>query len=165
MHRGAQTPRGSFWWKDVFSLIDLYWSFTTVSIHYGRDTLFWKDLWHKEGLLCDMLPHLYSFTFDEDIYVTDMLQSQDHAMLFSMPLSMEASSKLTKVQDLATYFVPKDHANDIRIFSWGNATYSSSRLYNSLFPCGMWAPCPSDLEVSMSSQIMGVPMAPIPWQT
>jgi hypothetical protein len=39
----AQTRRGSFWWRDVFSLIDIYMSITLCKIGGGGTVLFWKD--------------------------------------------------------------------------------------------------------------------------
>ena len=40
----AQTSRGSFWWKDILSLMDIYRSITKSTINNGKNTLFWKDL-------------------------------------------------------------------------------------------------------------------------
>jgi hypothetical protein len=60
----AQKRRGSFWWRDVFSLVEIYRG-------DGRSTLFWKDFWQSKGLLSDRFPRLFSYTLNEDITVAD----------------------------------------------------------------------------------------------
>ena len=48
---------GSFWWKDVFRLKDLYGFITTCQIGDGSSVLFWKDNWAGE-CLDELLPTL-----------------------------------------------------------------------------------------------------------
>jgi hypothetical protein len=45
----AQTRRGSFWWRDVFSLIDIYMRITLCKIGGGGTVLFWKDFWQGQS--------------------------------------------------------------------------------------------------------------------
>ena len=52
----AQSPRGSFWWRDVFKLVNIYRSITRAEVNNGRMTLFWKDFWHGNELLCHKYP-------------------------------------------------------------------------------------------------------------
>ena len=39
----AQSPRGSFWWQDIFKLVNIYISISKSEVHNGKMTLFWKD--------------------------------------------------------------------------------------------------------------------------
>ena len=39
----AQTVKGSFWWRDIFSLVDKYRSITSCTVGNGSSILFWKD--------------------------------------------------------------------------------------------------------------------------
>jgi hypothetical protein len=56
----AQSRRGSFWWHDVFNLVDTYRSITLSKIGDAMSTLFWKDFWHFDKLLCEQFPRLFS---------------------------------------------------------------------------------------------------------
>lgn len=61
-------PRcGSFWWRDIFSLMDVYTGITTC-VPGARDTILpRKDLWGTEGLMQDSYRCLFSFAREEDI--------------------------------------------------------------------------------------------------
>jgi hypothetical protein len=39
----AQSSRGSFWWRDIFSFIGNYISITPDHISNGEAVMFWKD--------------------------------------------------------------------------------------------------------------------------
>jgi hypothetical protein len=63
----AQTTRGSFWWRDIFKLSNIYRSITSTTVASGDTVLFWKDFWNSDGLLCDRYPRLFSYSLNEDI--------------------------------------------------------------------------------------------------
>jgi hypothetical protein len=69
----AQSSRGSFWWKDVFSLVGDYRSISRIQIGNGSSTLFWKDFWHGVTNLCDKFPRLFSYALNEDVTVADFV--------------------------------------------------------------------------------------------
>jgi hypothetical protein len=83
----AQSSRGSFWWKDVFSLVNEYRSITRSQIGDGSSTLFWKDFWHNEVNLCDAFPRLFSFAIHEDVTVADVANMEERSLLFHLSLS------------------------------------------------------------------------------
>jgi hypothetical protein len=39
----AKSKRGSFWWGDIFSLVDDYRSISQCKLGNGSTVLFWKD--------------------------------------------------------------------------------------------------------------------------
>ena len=89
----AQSPRGSFWWRDVFKLVNIYCSITRAEVNNGRMTLFWKDFWHGNELLCHNYPRLYSFALNEDISVAAMVSTTEPDMIFALPLTVQAFEK------------------------------------------------------------------------
>ena len=82
----AQSSRGSLWWRDVFSLVKVYRSITRCTIGNGESTLFWKDFWQSDRLLCDKFPRLYSYAIDEDVTAADLARAEDLSSFFTLPL-------------------------------------------------------------------------------
>jgi hypothetical protein len=81
----AQSKRGSFWWRDIFGLVDEYRAITQCSIGDETTILFLKDFWINGELLCDKFPRLYSFVLDEDVSVAKMHTSEDLFSQFVTP--------------------------------------------------------------------------------
>jgi hypothetical protein len=83
---------GSFWWRDVCSLMTRFRGVTTCSPGDGAAVLFWKDRW-KENLMTERFARLYSFAIDTDVSLCAMLLCEDEgqlAMHFAIPLSEQA---------------------------------------------------------------------------
>jgi hypothetical protein len=129
----AQSSRGSFWWRDVFSFVHDYRSITRCIIGSGNSVLFWKDLWHTDGLLCDQFPRLYSFALDEDVTVADMARAPDLSLMFVLPLSAQAFQELSQIHMYLQGLVSGPNDKDTRVFPWGNSTYTSAKFYNFIF--------------------------------
>jgi hypothetical protein len=133
----AQSKRGSFWWRDVFSLVNTYRSISNSVIGDGTTTLFWKDFWNSgtntETLMSDAFPRLFSYTLNEDISVADFIGSTIHFNLFALPLSVQAFDELNEVQDLLQHTITNESSNDTRIFSWGSPQYTSTKYYKFIF--------------------------------
>jgi hypothetical protein len=67
------TPKcGSFWWKDVTSLMPIFRGVSSCTIGAGDTILLWKDAWCSPQL-CDTAPRLHSFSLNEDISVADFV--------------------------------------------------------------------------------------------
>jgi hypothetical protein len=124
--------KGSFWWRDIFSLVGEYRSISKCQIGNGKSVLFWKDFWQDGNLLCDRYPRLFSFALDEDISVATLLSAEDMTSKFHLPLSMEAFQELQSVQQLAIANPLTSTTHDHRSFVWGSK-YSSARFYSFLF--------------------------------
>jgi hypothetical protein len=124
--------KGSFWWRDIFSLVGDYRSITRSKIGNGTTVLFWKDFWQEGNLMCDRFPRLFSFALDEDISVAALLSAEDLTSKFYLPLSVEAFQELQVIQQITNDnpLIPDNH--DQRIFVWGEK-YTSARYYRFLF--------------------------------
>ena len=95
---------GSFWWRDVFLLMDIYRGITTCVPRAGDTILLWKDIWIDDEPLSNKLPHLFSFTKEEDISVMQFQDRPQPSENFYLPLSAEALQELTYLQN---------HMNDL----------------------------------------------------
>jgi hypothetical protein len=129
----AQSKRGSFWWRDVFSLVEIYRSITSSKIGAGDSVLFWKDYWHDNHLLCDTFPRLFSYTLNQDVTVAEMVRSNDPFDQLVLPISVQAHSELTEVQLIMQQVDVEQGAIDARTFPWGSAEYTSAKFYNFMF--------------------------------
>jgi hypothetical protein len=129
----AQVSRGSFWWRDVFSLVGDYRSISKSQIGNGSSTLFWKDFWQCEINLCDKFPRLFSYALNEDLTVADFAHSPDATSLFSLPLSVQAFEELEQVQQIMENLVIDPSTHDSRVFVWGSNQYTSAKYYKFLF--------------------------------
>jgi hypothetical protein len=112
----AQSKRGSFWWRDIFSLVNIYRSITTSKVGMGDTILFWKDFWHSDQLLCDSFPRLFSYSLSEDYSVADFGNSQDLFAHFALPISAQAHDELLEVQQIIQDIEHSPHVNDTRTF-------------------------------------------------
>jgi hypothetical protein len=83
----TQSKRGSFWWRDIFSLNGIYRSITKAEVGDGTSILFWKDFWHSNQLLCEDFPRLFSYAKNEDITVADFTPTTALEDLFTLPIS------------------------------------------------------------------------------
>ena len=129
----AQSLRGSFWWRDIFRLVNIYRSITKTEVNNGKMTLFWKDFWIGNELLCDKLPHLYSYVFNEDTSVAHMASMHEPNVHFSLPLSVEAYEEREQALSLLANVDPTSDAQDTHIFTWGNNKYTSAQYYKFVF--------------------------------
>ena len=129
----AQSSRGSFWWRDIFKLVDVYRSITRTNVGSGRTTLFWKDLWHGSELLADKFDRLFSFAADEDVSVTAMANAAAPLDHFYLPLSEQAYSELEQVQEVLSTYTLDATLTDEKCFTWGTCAYSSRKFYNFMF--------------------------------
>jgi hypothetical protein len=96
----AQSKHGSFWWQDIFSLIDIYRGITSSQIGHGDTVLFWKDHWNIDQLLCDRFPRLFSFALNEDISVADFIRSEDQFQFFALPLPVQVYEELSALLNI-----------------------------------------------------------------
>jgi hypothetical protein len=129
----AKSKRGSFWWRDIFSLVDDYRAVTKVSVGDGSSVLFWKDFWVEGQLLCDKFPRLFSFATDEDTSVAAMHGSENLFTHFVLPLSIEAYSELQEITDILQAIPFQQNSLDQRSFVWGGMNYAPSKFYKFLF--------------------------------
>ena len=104
----ALAPCGSFWWKDIFKLNDLFRGVTRAGIVSGSTVLFWKDAWISEELAITH-PRAFSFALQEDISVQAFLTADNLASLFHLPLSPQAMDEVRNLQGI-TEHITKDNS-------------------------------------------------------
>lgn len=96
----AKPSCGSFWWRDVFSLMDIYHGITSCIPATGDTILLWKDVWLEDRPLMDTHEHLFSYTKNEDVSLAQFYNNNTHVENFMLPLSMEARTKLDDLQTM-----------------------------------------------------------------
>jgi hypothetical protein len=84
---------GSFWWRDVFKLVEDFRALSSVKLGRGDSIIFWSDKWKFNDCLVTLLerfPRLFSYALDQHISVADYYEAVDRINLFYLPLSTEA---------------------------------------------------------------------------
>ena len=122
---------GSFWWKDILRLHNLYRGIAHCTVGDGASVCFWEDDWAGD-ILAEKLPRIASFAMSTTTSVKKIVQADDLDSIFLLPLSQEAMDELIQLQ-LMTESIPYDeNLNDTWQTSWGG-TYASSKFYNHFF--------------------------------
>jgi len=127
----SQKEVGSFWWKDVFRLKDLYGFITTCQLGDGTSVLLWKGNWAGE-ILIDLFPNIAMFVKHPDISVKEVCEAESLDNLFHIPISQAAAVELEDLRTLAHSFELSEDT-DMRIFCWGSSMYSAAKLYKLAF--------------------------------
>jgi hypothetical protein len=82
----AQSKRGSFWWKDIFSFVGDYRSVSKCKVGNGTFVLFWKDFWLDFQTLDVKFPRLFSYARDEDISIAKFVSMDLRSAFFTTTL-------------------------------------------------------------------------------
>jgi hypothetical protein len=131
----TQSKRGSFWWKDIFSLNGIYRSITKATVGDGTSIPFWKDFWYWDQLLCDDFPILLTYATNEDLNVADFKLNNNPEDLFDLPISAQAHDELINITETINNIQITPDAIDSRCFCWGTSTYTSAKYYKFIFNC------------------------------
>ena len=123
---------GSFWWKDILRLSNLFRGIARCTIGDGSTVLFWDDIW-TDHILSEQYPRLLSFAKNTRASVQDMLQAHELENQFHLPLSQDAFEELEALQQQLTALQPPQSDDDVWNYVWGNGSYSSQRLYKLAF--------------------------------
>jgi hypothetical protein len=81
----ASKNKGSFWWRDVMKLVDLFRGIASCKIGDGSTVLFWMDVWN-DHLLHNEFPRLLSFAENKKISVAQFLSNNNIELKFHLPL-------------------------------------------------------------------------------
>ena len=93
----ASDPCGSFWWRDLMSMYDIYRGITKAKVFAGDTILFWKDSWNTDTLQ-DRYPRAFSFARNPDVSVRHLLSSERLGEVFHLPLTVEAKKEVIQIQ-------------------------------------------------------------------
>lgn len=118
---------GSFWWRDIMSLVEHYMMIASCKVNKGDTLCIWSDLWEC-GVLQWRFPQLHSFSKTRGISVAKFLSNQLERN-FWVPLSTQASSQLIDFQNLITSIQRQNSENDIWSYIWGNPILTSKKSY------------------------------------
>jgi hypothetical protein len=125
----ASKNKGSFWWRDVMKLVDLFRGIASCRIGDGSTVLFWLDVWN-DHLLHNEFPRLFSFAKNKQISVAQFLLNNNIEQQFYLPLSVQAFQEYQNLQLFIQQTQITDQAKDSWSYIWGNSTYTSSRFYH-----------------------------------
>jgi hypothetical protein len=122
-------PVGSFWWKDILKIQDVFKELDRVEIGDGKTTLPWHDHW--DGLRKSVrFPELWSFASLRDITINQARLASPNEM-FHTPLSVEVFEQLLALQDILTNLQLHDHNDKWRCIASSNL-FSSQKAYSHL---------------------------------
>ena len=122
---------GSFQWKDILRLHNLYRGITHCVIGNGATACFQEDNQAGE-ILAEKFPRLASFAKSTLISVQEMVLAEDLDSMFVLPFSQAALDELLQLQQL-TENIPFDESlSDTWLTIWGG-NYTSSKFYNHIF--------------------------------
>ena len=125
----ATTDKGSFWWRDLLKLCDMFRGISSCIVGNGSTVLFWSDVWNNH-LLQEKFPRLYSYAKDKRISVAKFLENNTMMAQFHLPLPEQAHQEYMELQDLLQNIQVQEHSKDTWHYIWGNSTYTSSKFYN-----------------------------------
>lgn len=128
----ASDPCGSFWWRDLLQLSDIYRGVTSVKVNAGDTVLFWKDMWCND-LISITHPRAFSFSRDEDMSVRTLLSGQTLSQIFHLPLSVEAREEVHDLQQVTSHLNPGTIDKDSWCCIWGGSEFRTSKYYSHCF--------------------------------
>jgi len=67
----ATRELGSFWWKDVMRLNNIYRTISRCFIGNGATACFWEDQW-ADGILATLCPRIASTLVQEIMHLSDL---------------------------------------------------------------------------------------------
>jgi len=123
------SDKGSFWWRDVLKLCDMFRGIATCKVGDGSTVLFWLDFWN-DNIMQTKYPRLYTFAKNKNISVVQFLTNNTLEIQFHLPLSEQAYHEYQSLQDYLQIIQVQQEDKDTWQYIWGNNTYSSSKLYN-----------------------------------
>jgi hypothetical protein len=84
---------GSFWWRDVLKLCDLFRGISNCKVGDGKNVLFWHDLWN-DNIRRNKYPRLFTFAKNQSISVASFLTQENLTDIFHLPLTEQANTEL-----------------------------------------------------------------------
>lgn len=123
-------PVGSFWWKDVSSLKELFRSIARCQVGDGRSVSFWMDMWDL-GVPMLTFPQLFASVRDRKVSVLNFYTNPTDRN-FALPLSLVASGQWNQLDNMLDSILLSELTPDQWTYVWGNNTFSSKQAYKTI---------------------------------
>jgi hypothetical protein len=129
----TKKPCGSFWWRDVSSLFDIYRGVTKCSVNIGDTVLLWKDCWMGDIIPQYAFPHLFSFALNEDCSVMQYTERDQASRHLFLPMSVEAGTALDELHTALARTERVTTSPDQWSYVWGQSVYHVKKYYDFFF--------------------------------
>jgi hypothetical protein len=134
---GGRVPHGSpetcsFWWKDVFRLVDYFRGHVVPWARDGRTILLLHDVWNNISPRFTF-PCLFSFARKKDCSIQEFLANMDLEHNFHTPLSPHAAQEYHVFHELVSNLQNSRVDKDKWTYPWSNSAFSSSKFYSLTF--------------------------------
>ena len=123
---------GSYWWRDILKLNEVFRLHSEVTINMGDSVLFWFDAWVFLGSsvpLRERFPRLFSFAIDDKVSVREVINTPDMSELFHLPLSPEAMDEMITVQSGLLDLNDDEEIHDSWSWTPGKGIFSAKSYY------------------------------------
>lgn len=110
---------GSFWCRDIFSLMDIFRGITVNIPRAGDTILLWKDIWTYGNPLQDTLTRLFSFAKNEDISLAQFHNNHALEDNFHLHLSVQAMEEFHVLHGQTEAISLEPLVSDEWITCWG----------------------------------------------
>jgi hypothetical protein len=115
----ATKDRGSFWWKDVLKLCEVFRGIATCKVGDDTTVLLWSDVWN-DHLLQNKFPRLFS-TMNKNISVAQFLLNSQIEEQFHLPLSIPAYQEYQEMQQIIQQIQISNDTGDTWQYIWANS--------------------------------------------
>ena len=113
--------------------MDIYRGVTTCIPRAGDTILLWKDIPIDDEPLSNKLPHMFSFTREEDISIVQFQDRPRASKNFYLTLSIEALHELTYLQNHMNDLYLEPMMADEWITCWGDVQFRPKKFTNFFF--------------------------------
>jgi len=110
--------KGSFWWRDILKLLNVFKSLSFITVANGSTVLLWKDKWNGQTLASDFT-ELLSFAKDKDISFQKAESITPFIQNFNLPLSTQAFLQFHELDCTMNNLEPNSD-KDIWSYVWGS---------------------------------------------
>ncbi len=131
--------KGSFWWRYIIQLADIYRAISQCTIQSGTLVLFWDDLWNGEIKKLKYRDLFSQTTLRwESVNHFLNLQLEDY---FNLPLDDQAYRQFLQLQSDLVILSLSPNKGDLWTFFWNSHIYSGQKFYRTNF-VGLYVPRP-----------------------
>ena len=123
--------KGSFWWRDIIALSDIFRGISRCTVRTGSSALFWDDPWNEE-VGCLTFSNLFSVALDKKQSVQ---QLSSHPLEDCFPLALRSQSyeEFLNLEEEISFLNLQDGKGDDWSFLWNSDRYTANKFYKLTF--------------------------------